>query len=225
MPLVATTAGREVRRGRSRIIFMAAMLALGGRAVRAESIWMWTHEAEGAGTANVFDGGPPVTIEGPLTNPNVGTFVFGATDRTCAGSLCARASASGELIISTRGDELIIDVELGAEYRPSLFGGDNPGGTAEAFLSSVIEFVMPANKIDWFYQLLIDEDDPFEGSTRIVVENVSRSTTLLTLTTQVFSTRGMPLGGMGDVVRITSTMAGMGEIGPGSEREYDSDLT
>ena len=38
---------------------------------------------------------------------------------------------------------MTIDVRMTAGYFPSLFGGDNPGGMAEASLSSVIEFIMP----------------------------------------------------------------------------------
>ncbi len=38
----------------------------------AEGIWQWTHEASGSGTANVFDGGPPVTADGATSGPGDG---------------------------------------------------------------------------------------------------------------------------------------------------------
>ena len=193
-------------------------------AVVAETIWDWTHQASGSGTANVFDGGPPRTDSGDtvvLDNP---WMTFSAYDLTRPGTMGARAYGSGGSIISTRGDEMTLRVDLTAAYFPSSFGGDNPGGTAEGSIFSVIEFVVPAGDVIWFHHLVIDERAPFEGSTRIVVENTTRSEILETLTSHMVSTPGPPLGAMGDVIRVTSMMEGIGTTGPASGKYYMSDL-
>ncbi len=139
-------------------VVLMVLAVVPGRA-GAEGIWNWTHQASGAGTANVFDGGPPVFDEGQTSDPTDPSMSFLALDRTRPGSLAASASASGDsFTIFAPDDGFMFRVEFRATYHPSSFpGGDNPGGEGEGELLSVFEFLMPADEIGLSYRLLIDE--------------------------------------------------------------------
>ena len=154
-----------------------------GRVARAGEITFSYHEAGGSGSANLFDGGPPISHAGSLPGGTLGGFLFSAVDATRPGSLGAFANASGRSEIGLFEDRMGVRVSLDTSYRPSLFGGgDNPGGMAEGSLSSVIEFVMPADELSWAYALSIDDTILFDGSTSVLFENVTTSQTLLALT-------------------------------------------
>ncbi len=205
---------------------MAAMVP--ARAA-GEGIWQWTHEASGSGTANVFDGGPPVFDERSTTGPNDAIMTLGAVDRTSTpGVLGAEAAATGRSHIESASDTTFRFVETFlVGYFPSSFpGGDNPGGEAEGELSSVIEFVMPADEIGWVYGLGIDNTFPFPftGSASVAVENVTQSLTLLELSSEVSTVQTTLNGNTGDLIRITSLMSGSGGMGPGSGKEYEAFL-
>ncbi len=185
------------------------------------------HEFCGSGSANVFDGGD--VVESAFCNtggdPDIIGGGFDAFDFTQAGSLGASASASASSGINPlTGGGIRIIVELSTIYRPSGFpGGDNPGGLAEGDFMSVLEFRMPADELPWTYYLTIDEDVPFfEGSTSILMENVTESVVLLDLTTETPFIETTLNGNTGDLIRITSTMEGAGNMGPGSRKEYDA---
>ncbi len=192
----------------------------------AEGIWQWTHEASGSGTANVFDGGPLVFDSDSTFGTTDSRMSFIAVDQTFPGSMGADAMGAGRShILPSPEDTFRFRVDLIAGYFPSVFpGGDNPGGLAEAELSSVIDFVMPADEVQWNYQLLIDQTGAFEGFTHVILENVSQSQTLLELTSEVFAVKTTLTADMGDLVRITSIMSGSGSKGPGSSKEYEVDL-
>ncbi len=134
---------------RIQLISVLVIVGLLCGVTRAEGIWQWTHEASGNGRSNVFDGGPPVFDEGVTIGPRDAGMSFGATDSTGQGSFSARARAEGgSHIITTADDSFRFDVRFLVGYFPSAFpGGDNPGGEAEGQISSVIEFVMPADEI------------------------------------------------------------------------------
>jgi hypothetical protein len=118
-------------------------------------------------------------------------------------------------------------VDFDTTYSPSLFpGGDRPGGTAEGRLSSVIEFPLPAEDVFWAYQLLIRDTVDFDGSSHVVVENLSQSRPILELTSEVSAVETRLRGQAGDIIRITSEMSGSGSAAPGvsTSRRYDADL-
>ncbi len=214
----------DVRRSTMTAVVVSTGLHAG--AAGAEGIWNWTHQASGAGTANVFDGGPPVFDEGQTGDPTHPNMSFDAYDPTGSGSMAASASANGRsTIITTPDDSFRFRVEFTARYFPSSFpGGDNPGGEAEGEILSVIEFLMPADEIGLSYRLLIHETYQFTGSTAVVVENVTQGQFLLGLAAEVPQDWATFVGHTGDVIRITSMMSGHGNMGPGSLRDYDSAL-
>ncbi len=204
-----------------------AVLVVGAGGARAEGIWSPWHAFCGSATANVFDGGPPLHADGCLADPSEPFADVALSDFTQPGSMGAGASASTRSSVYAFVDQLSVSVRLSAGYSPSVFpGGDNPGGEADAELSSVIEFTMPVDELDWDHGLRLIEDAPFfEGSTLITVENVTQSQTLLTLTENtniVFTTLQ---GAAGDLIRITSDISGAGSMGPGSRKEYVSRVT
>jgi hypothetical protein len=218
------------------LVSVPLLLCLPFLAVRGESsavasggvepgIWNWTHVASGNASANVFDGGPTVFNDGATTDASDGSMVFGAHDNTMPGSFGAGASASGRSKILDSTDTLFrFTVDLFAGYFPSFQpGGDNPGGEAESELHSVIEFQMPEDVVGMSYQLIIDQDDPFMGSTNILVENVTRSETIVELTSEVLPGILKEIQGTtGDLIRITSDVSGSGATPPGGLRRYDS---
>jgi hypothetical protein len=195
--------------------------------VHAGSIWQWTHQASGGGTANVFDSGPPESDFEDTTGLDDPTMAIAAIDRTRLGSLGARALVFGRSsILGASPESFGVSISYTVGYFPSVFaGGDNPGGEAEGSLSSVIEFVAPANDLRWLYRLNIDTDPTgsFIGSTDIILENLTRATTFQGLSET-------PLGGLvafefgnseGDLIRLTTEMSGAGGT-PAADRSYDS---
>ncbi len=97
---------------------------------------------------------------------------------------------------------------------------------ADAELSSVIEFAMPTDELHWFYELDIDDmyGPPFTGATHVLIENVTRSEILVETDTSIPDVETVLQGSTGDLIRITTQMMGIGTMGPGSGREYDTDL-
>jgi hypothetical protein len=55
-------------RARKALVVLAAGLAIGTPSAWGGTVWQWTHEAEGEGKANVFDGGPPGIEPPPSVN-------------------------------------------------------------------------------------------------------------------------------------------------------------
>ena len=202
---------------------VVVLMGLVAGAAAGEPFVLSFHEASGSGTANVFDGGPPVFDEGQTFGDTDDRMSFLAIDATQSGSDAALAIAAGQsrMTLPVQDDQLRLRVDLIAWYRPEV-GGDNPGGMAEAELSSVIEFVMPVDELEWFYRLRIDEDFPFQGSTSVVFENVTQSEVLLELDAQIPGVTTTLVGHVGDVMRLTTFMSGSGSMGPGSFKEYET---
>jgi hypothetical protein len=196
---------------------------------RAGDFTFLRHEASGSGWSNLFDGGPVVTAEGSTSGPTDERMSFGADDRSATpGSFGAVASAAGRSVIVNLAqfDGFNVMVTLSTRYSPSAFpGGDNPGGAAEGELFSVIEFVMPADQVLWGYQLSIDDSVDFDGSTSVILENVTQSETLLDLNSEVWPAVETVLSARErDVIRITSRMSGNGSALPGTLKGYRSAL-
>ena len=192
-------------------ILVLALVAVLQRPAQAGELWTWTNSAVGEGLGQVFDGGPPVTDSVDLQGTTASFLAFRATDGTRPGSLGAHASANGASRVAEFDQSMRVLVDFSASYAASLFpGGDRPGGRAEGTFTSIIEFVMPVDQLDWFYGLGITEDAGFDGASSVVVENVTQGTTLLTLTLEIGNDTVLTAHA-GDLIRITSQMSGSGE--------------
>ncbi len=202
------------------VLFATAVTA------HATELWQWEHEASFSGTANVFDGGPPVVRSRQTDGPDDRSLRASARDATQSGSQGASASAGGSSSINPDGEWLFVSVAFSVGYLSSAFpGGDNPGGEATGELSSVFNVVMPGSEVSVGFGLRIREDHPevFDGSTQVMIENITQSSIILELTEEFFPDEALLLGvDAGDLIRITSTMSGQGSVGPGSLRFYDS---
>jgi PEP-CTERM motif len=195
-------------------------------AAEAGSIWQWTHQASGGGTANVFDGEPPESAFDETAGPDDPWMFFVANDRTQVGSFGAGASSSGQSrILGDSDDAFGVLLTSRTGYLPSAFaGGDNPGGEAEGSLSSVIEFVAPVDDLTWSYLLDIDLDptNAFSGSTDIVLENLTQSTVFQFPIDDTVGLVGFTFDSdAGDIIRLTAEMSGSGGMGPGTGRVYN----
>jgi hypothetical protein len=206
------------------------VVGLGASGAAAEGIeWSWFQSFSGSATANVFDGGSVDSESVDFAGTNVPGYGASASDDTQPGSLGASAfgKSRGRLTV-LEDDTLLIRVDTIAIYHPSFLpGGDNPGGFATAEMTSVIEFAMPVDVLDWTYRLDIDDVDfdLFTGSANVVIENVTRSRVLLELSENTLPTEATLDGAMGDIIRITSIMDASGSMGPGTGRIYRAELT
>jgi hypothetical protein len=203
------------------------VLASGAGGASAGLFTFSMHDASGSGSANVYDGGPVRFDSDSTEGPDDRRVKFLAYDTTQSGSLGASAAAEGRSELFPNVMELAVEVELDVEYIPSFFpGGDRPGGEAEAILSSIIEFIMPADEIEMLYFLDIHDTIGFTGSTLAVVENVTQSQTLLTLSEDGPLGLMMLPGSAGDVIRISTDMSGSGSAPAGEDsiRQYDTML-
>ena len=169
------------------------------------------HSADGGGSAQLFDGGPPVADSDSVSGPDNDLMSFSAIDVSGDGPSAAFALAGGSSQITNFGDFMSVYVELDALYAPSTEpGGDRPGATADAALSSLIEFPAPAGALHWFYLLDIGATSGFSGSANVVVENVTRAQTLLVMDSHVRPTTTILSSTAGDLIRITTDLAGTG---------------
>ncbi len=189
------------------------------------NLWQVTHEVSGEGWAHVFDGGPVVTDS---VAPGPRGLAFLALDLTRPGTDGASFRTSGRSLTSSSDAEarFYLDIYFFTAYGSSwLPGGDQPGGEGAGWLSSVIEFRMPVDEVEWTGGLSIREPSPgFYGSASVLVENVTQSLTLMELTSGFGFERTLS-GRTGDLIRITTEMSGGGSAPPGYwlVRGYDSE--
>ena len=196
-------------------IIVLALVATGGPAAHAGTIWQVNQEVSGEGWAHVFDGGPVVTdsvAPGPLG------LAFLALDDTRPGTDGASFATSGRSLISPSEEQglFYLDIYFSTAYGSSwLPGGDQPGGEGAGWLTSVIEFRMPVDELEWSGSLSIRDPSPgFYGSASVLVENVTQSLTLMELTSGFGFERTLS-GHAGDVIRITTEMSGGGSAPAG----------
>jgi hypothetical protein len=185
------------------------------------------HAGSGGGSAQLYDGGEVDTASffdpGSL-NPHLG---FSAVDISSQpGVFSAAMGSSGDSKIHFFEDEIFVTVNLTVSYGPSSQGGgDNPGGMGEGQLSSVIEFMNPVDSPAWTYILDIDDSPGFDGSSSILIENVTQNTTLVSLADVTFGMETTLAADAGDIIRITSEMEGAGDTGgPSGFRRYEADF-
>ncbi len=173
------------------------------------------HTAGGSGSAQLDDGGLPITDADNTTGLGDLLMSFSAIDATGTGQWAASALGGGSSQIYIFGEFMSVFVELDALYVPSSEpDGDRPGGSAAAGLSSVIEFYTPAHAIDWFYLLDIDATADFSGTANVIVENVTRAHTLLVMDAQVPPTSTLLSTTPGDLIRISTELSGSGSALP-----------
>jgi hypothetical protein len=197
--------------GPNRLRATVVVCALLGPYAQAGELWTWTNSAVGEGLAQVFDGGPPVTHSVDLQGTTASFLAFRATDDTGPGSLAAVASANGASRVGDFGQNMRVLVDFDAYYAASLFpGGDRPGGRAEGTFTSIVDFVMPVDQLEWFYGLGMGDAPGFTGSTNVTVVNITSGQTLLTLGS-VMEGDTILAAHAGDLIRITSEMSGGGE--------------
>ncbi len=211
------------RKRTSRLCICAVTAWAFGVSASAQEFELIHHSGSGGGSAQLFDGGDAVS--GSFSNPGTDMTLLGYTAvdvSTQPGVLAAQSRSVGFSEITLVEDEIFIRVELDVRYRPSIItGGDNPGGMADGQLSSIIEFMMPVDEADWVYSLRIQDTVSFEGSTSVIMENVTQNQTLLSLTEVVFPPVFTTLSAnAGDIIRITSEMEGFGSTGPAGSRRY-----
>lgn len=195
----------------------------------AGELWQWSHDAHFEGTANVYDGGPPVHVVAHTDGPNDPRVNRSANDSTWPpGSLSATALAAGGSRIFEDGDDLILDIDITVGYSPSYFqGGANPGGEAEGALNSMIDVTIPESGAELSVSALIfDEEHPelFSGDARMTVENLTRGSIIFEWNESDPSESINLYDAVGDVIRITTDLSGEGGMGPGSGRHYRARL-
>ena len=218
--------GTPVRRFGITLVVVTVPLAAANATAADLSPFSW-HQVSGSGVAQLFDGGPAVSDSQSIAGAKSPRFSFDATDRTRVGSRGALATVHGESSIGVGEGGFGLRVMLDTAYVPSLnAGGDNPGGMAQGQISSVIEFLMPADQMVWGYQLRITDTNRFDGSTSVVMENVTQSQIILDVTSAVFPPVETILSGnIGDLIRLTTNMSGSGSTSPTSQKQYTSILS
>jgi len=218
---------RDMTEARSLALIIG--LALGARSLRGETIWDWTHEASVTGSANVFDGGPVVFESATTEGPDDSDLLGGAGDYTRPGSQGASYATGGASIIVPSDVRLVLSVNFSSSYASSLFaGGDRSGGAGEGTLSSVIEFVMPTEELIWDWGYGSEQDIGFEGHATVTLENVTQNKTLLSIAGEGrYGDITTLIGRPGDVIRLTSEMAGGGSVPANlvAVRGYDASFT
>ena len=201
---------------RSGLVVLAAVLTIGASSARAGTVGQGTHEAEGEGWANVFDGGPPVFARGTAFGPDEPSMTFAAYDDTRPGILGASFGTAGRSMLGALEHSFSFDVVFSTGYdvdfRPD---ADRPGGEGEGWLRSVVEFVMPVDELEWLANVDIWDTSFFEGSTLIVAENVTTSTVVAEITEEPGFLTTLRAHA-GDVIRITTQMFGGGAVPEGT---------
>ncbi len=175
--------------------------------------WQITRVASGWGTAQVFDGGPEVFDDGDTTGPS--GIVFDAFDFTGSGASGADYSSTGRIRIGFGKLGLGLDVDFSSTYiASSHINADRPGGRGAGKLTTVVEFVMPVDELLWEISYRIRQSPGFSGSSRVLVENVTQFVVVRDLMSDTF-TDTVLTGNEGDLIRITASMAGEGEVPAG----------
>ena len=213
----ASTRGGVV--GRLRLIIISAAVLVGAGSAQAGTIWEWTHQAAGEDWANIFDGGPVDFGSGATKGPDDPRMPFSALDHSTrlGGVLAASYSTGGRSSVEGLLDTLRVSVDFRTAYTADFLpDADRPGGEGAGSMWSVIEFVMPADELEWFLSFTIDEAPGFSGSAHLVIENLTQSATLFDLTDSFITFDPITLfGHTGDVIRFSYSASGEGSVPAG----------
>jgi len=203
------------------LVVFAAVSTLVGPVAGAwgGTIWQFTHEASGSGSANLFDGGPVVSQADATISLDDSRMSFSARDSTGSGVLGASASAIGISDIVLGSDILTLNADLSTSYRASSrVGAVRPGGEAQAWMTSVVEFVMPVDTLRWGLVFTVDRLPSYTGSASLLVENVTRSEILVDESGSdrvSFRLDTFLSGTTDDLIRVSIDASAAGSTAPG----------
>ncbi len=190
---------------------------MSGPAARGEPTFeILRHEVDGGGTAQLFDGGPPVSDSISGDFPDDGVVGFSASDLTGIGVGHSLISVSGFSSFNNPpngSDTLGVFSDLDGGYIGD--GPNRPGGTTSGTWSSIIEFVMPVDRMEWEFIFTQTESSTFTQSSMVTVENVTAGDMLVS-TTEPFGFVTELSGSVGDVLRVTAAYAVDGFAPPGA---------
>jgi len=204
-----------------RLIAGMLLLFMSSRST-ADVMWNVAHTATGSSFAQKHDGGSGDSDTDSTNSTTDFGMYSSAVDTSNRGALGALASARALSSIEESMNELVIRQSVETNYFSSFFpGGAGPGGSANADLTAIIEFVLPRRIVELRSRLAEDN----RGDARVVInwnttiENVTAGTTILTLSSPVDDTYFDPFalslisGNVGDSIRI-STLADATLSGP-----------
>ncbi|NOT01798.1 MAG: hypothetical protein HOP29_14350 [Phycisphaerales bacterium] len=193
------------------------------------------HDVLATGAIQLFDGSPPLFASITNSDPHDSHVYAGAEiePETYEGSLTTFAGGVSRFDeyrnvpgYFHRRDVLRLQVAVAAVYWPSRPVSSSPGGMAEATVASVIEFSSPSGEVFWSYYFLVNKSPAFNGSYHAVLENVTRGEVV-----RDFDRPGMPgipialVASEGDLLRLTTSMAGDGVAGTRSREQFVSNLS
>jgi len=202
------------------ILIQALVMGWGWGQASAGTIWEWTHDAQGEGTARVYDGGPPVTATGRTTFPDDDYMQFLARDDTRPGTPGGSFGVSGRSLVVPEDESFWYYFGFSSYYsadsRPT---SDRPGGEGGGWMTSVVAFVAPVDELLWITNLDVRDTSGFSGTLDVLVENLTKSQTIGRITGDAVFGQNLVLDA-GDVVRITTEFNGSGAIPPGVWGEF-----
>ena len=202
-------------RARKALVVLAVGLTIGAPSASGETIWQWTHQAEGEGWAHVFDGGPVEFDSGSTTGPGDTGMGFLAVDLTRPGVLGATYWTGGESNAGANEERFGTTLRLFTHYSAtSRVGSDRPGGEGNGRISSVVEFVVPADEVEWLVRLDVDQTTGFTGSTHLLLQNVTDGETLFE-SYQDLDESFILQGLLGDTMSLTIDSQGQGSVPAG----------
>jgi len=144
---------------------------------------------------------------------------FSPLDLTRPGVFGADAFAIGRSNMGPGPGRFTLNADLATTYRAETrLGADRPGGEAEAFMSSVVELVMPVDAVVWSLVFDITRGSGFTGEGSLLVENVTRSEILAdfsgtnTMTEFIDTTLNNVAG---DVIRVSVAASASGSVPAG----------
>ena len=197
------------------LIVLITGLTIDGPFAQAETIWQWTHQAEGEGWANVFDGGPVEFDSDSTLGVADGAIRFSASDLTRPGVLGASYLTGGESNVGANDERLAMTLRLFTHYSAtSRLGSDRPGGEGNARISSIVEFVMPADEVEWLVRLEMDQTKGFSGSAHLLLEDLTDGEMLFEIYESVEESFILS-GFLGERMRMTFEVQAQGSAPPG----------
>jgi hypothetical protein len=202
---------------------MAGLAAVGTSAATAGglSYEILRHEVEATVTAQLFDGGPPVTGGASQDNPNDFGVVLGASDSTGVGAWNSTVGGGVSSISNFELDAGLLRIFQNLDGRYSGSGLVLPGGTMSGEMTSIIEFAMPVESLEWDLVFIVDETPSFDLSALLTIENVTSGEMLVSVS-ETFGFIDTLEGNVGDVIRVTTEYEVSGGVEAGASGFFSS---
>jgi len=184
-----------------------------------------SHSTTGQVYAEVPGGSPPYSPRNDsesTTDPLDNSIEVEVVAKRSEVAQAAAYTSSSQTHITSCTNSLYINSLVHAQYAPPpVFRPDlpNPGGSGTATLNQTVEFLLPADTLDWMYKLNFSTT-PLATSASVTVLNITHGTTLLTLTSDTPHTETTISGNMGDLIRITVEMSTGGVAPDGADNSY-----